>query len=370
MTAIRPRIGRMAVATVLLALAVTPGPTGTSAQFSSPTATQVNTFSGAVFVPTSVPAPSVTALDGGLQVDWQKVEVTSGRPVTYEVTRHGSDGSQMSVCPASLQSTPILGVVRCLDAAGAAGVSYTYSVAPTVIRDGVTTWSRPTGAASVSVQVPGVRYGDIAVTSETTSNVTTTVQYPSGTQVGDILLLVVRNSKKRHVMITTNAAAWTSLYVNESTASSDSVEVFWSHADATGSVGINLGTTGSEATAAVIRYRRPANSSLPTIATASVVASQTSGQVTTFGAAGSVTTTAPYATVISIVSTVSTTAPAIAAAGSFVQRVSRTDVVSGTTFGLGVADQSGVTLGSVITSPTWTVSSSTKTWQALTVAFA
>lgn len=370
MAVVRPYAGRMTAAAVLLALAVTSGPTGTSAKFSSPFATQANAFSGAVFVPASIPAPSVAVLDGGLQVDWQQVSVTSGRPVSYSITRQGSDGTGVSVCPSATQSTPAPGVVRCLDTAGSSGVSYTYSVTPLVIRDGTTTWSRPASPVSSSVQVPGVRFGDVAVTSETTSNVTTTVQYPTGTQVGDVLLLVVRNSKKRHVAITTNPAAWTSLYVNESTSSSDSVEIFWTLADSAGSVGINLGTTGSEAAAAVVRYRRPANATLPAIATATVVSSQTNNQVSTFGATGGLTTTAPYAAVISIVSTISTTAPVVAVPSTFVQRVSRTDTISGTIFGLGVADQTVVTSGSVVTSPTWTVGAATKTWQAVTVAFA
>ena len=126
----------------LLASSGAPAVHVTDSVFADSTASALNQFAGASFVPNI--APSVTVVHGSSSttLTWPPVVFTGGGSVAYVVRRISPNGSTIVVCSGA--DAPVLtsgGVMGCVDAGSGGRRNLSYSQQPVVLRDGTETWS-------------------------------------------------------------------------------------------------------------------------------------------------------------------------------------------------------------------------------------
>jgi hypothetical protein len=219
------------------------------------------------------------------------------------------------------------------------------------------------------VNASGLSYSAIGAAATRTSSGSMTVNYPSGTNTNDLLLLIMVNGANQ-----ANggpASGWTPLAdLATSSPSQYHVTLWWKLAGASEtSVSASVNTNSAGASAWVIRYVRAAGyPPNPTSATATVqsgLASATSTLTPT-----SVTTNGSDATVISLATVRAANTLSLSTAQSFALRTATASTpTGGVGAALGIADVAVPTSGTSPTAPTWSQSGTAAQWAWATVAF-
>ncbi len=211
--------------------------------------------------------------------------------------------------------------------------------------------------------MPSLTFGATGPVASRTSSGTATVQYPAGTQSGDLVLLVEANAANQNISTPTG---WTQLADQQATSPQARFTVWWRVAGNETSVAVSVNTNSSGAQLWAVRYATPSGATAPT--TAHTVVQE--GVV----AAAATLTPAPDATVIKRATIV------ISLAAIRAPNVLSLDTARGFAFGasssgstgvgssLGVADLR-VANGATPASPTWTQTGTAAPWAWTTVAF-
>ena len=127
----------------LLALAPLAGaPVLAQGAFSATAPSFTIVASAARFDATVSPTPTVSRRGRNIWIAWPAITISSGRPVTYTVVRHGSGQSVETVC-LTTDPTPAAGtVIECRDFKPGTGATYRVEAFVTG-PDGAPTWSLP-----------------------------------------------------------------------------------------------------------------------------------------------------------------------------------------------------------------------------------
>lgn len=226
------------------------------------------------------------------------------------------------------------------------------------------------GAAgsTVTIATAPLSYTAVGAPTSTTSNGSATVNYPAGTVVNDLLILVEINADGGN---TSTPSGWT-LLANQSTNTPSNFGIrVWTRLSA-GETSVNLGfkSGAGGSTAWVTRYTRssgyPPN---PTTATAAV-RSGVSAASSTLTPSPNLTTSAANARVISIVAIRSLNAVSLTSPQSFGLRSVRTATpIGGAGVTVAVSDTLQTSAGSTPVSPTWTQSGTAAQWAWATIAW-
>ena len=163
-------------------------------------------FTGATFIPSVAPVVSAQVSRADALLSWPSVTTSSGSNVNYRVVRSGPDGT-VEVCSGT--DAPIVSgsLVSCIDRAVQANASYTYTEQPLLMRQSQTTWFRPASKVSNALVGPRLYFAGAGPTV-TGKGGLIDVPYPSGTQVGDVLVLVSVNGRQNAPNVPTG---WSSL---------------------------------------------------------------------------------------------------------------------------------------------------------------
>lgn len=365
----RSRTGSLVVLSCVSALLVggfasrDVGPSRTAALHSARLAASSHRFDGASFVPLVAPVVSPTITSGGTSLAWDRVVTSGGVDANYRVVRTDA-GGQVDVCGAP--NTPALSgqKVTCLDTTAVADVTYTYTEQPVLVRNGTLTWSRPPSTPSVAVTMPRVVLAGVGTTVSATGS-TISVPYPTGTRVGDILLLVAVSGRQSAPL---SPAGWTTLAsIGVSGTSAFRLFVAWRVADAATSVTLDPSANSTGATLRILRYVQGRGLSVaPVVATAQVVTAN--GAVSTqFTPSPDVVTSGSNAEVVNVVAL-----RALGALGLSTPRGFRLDDVESLSPGsvdqsVGIAGLRVLTAGQVPL-PTWS-STAGAIWLSATLAF-
>jgi hypothetical protein len=356
-----------ALASMLITLVAAPRslPT-TSAFLSGSIGSLPNTFVGATFVPSVAPTAGATTNNAEVLLSWDPVSVTSGATVSYKVARTDSNGVVAHVCLGGDAPTTNAGKVGCADRSGQAEAIYSYAITPVVVRNGVDTWSRPPGASSNQVVVPRIAYASTGAVVTSTTNRSISVPYPSGTQPGDVLVLVSvtgRNSTP------SGPSGWTQLArVSRGGANALGLLVAWRLADAGQSVLFNPLSNSSGSASYVMRFSRVSgNSAVPAMVTPAV-SSGTAAASAQLIPSPDPSTTGTNAVVVSIVAARSVAPPTPATAGGFALGSAGFAAAGSASLGWGVATTLAIPVGQVAL-PQWTQVGSPGPWAHAAFAF-
>ena len=340
------------------------GPASTSARFSAASSSPTSGFTGATLSPAV--APVITPVMAGRTIKLEWNPVNAPRSVAYSVERTLVGGATSTVCLAP--SIPIVsnGLVACTDSGAMPDATYTYTELPYIDIPGSTPWSLPRSTSSVPFLVPRLSY--LAAGSDVSSTGTSiNVPYPTGTQSGDVLLLVSVSGRNK---APTTPTGWNQL-VSQGIGGSSSSYLFvaWRVADAGTSVTLDPQANGSGASTRIVNYGRTnGNSATPVVATSSVV-SGTATASTTFTPPTNVVTNASNAVVVSIMATNGATSPSLATSMGFTLRLSNNSTPGSGSVSIGLADTNVAMSGSSVSSPTWSQTGTSQAWLFATVAF-
>ena len=338
----------------------------TSALFSDAQTGAAHSFAGATFSPSVAPATGAALNSADVVLVWDPVSITSGATVSYRVSRTNQDSVVESVCLGS--DAPVLsaGRVTCTDRTGRADAVYRYAVTPFVAREGVDTWSRPSGEPSAQILVPRIVYAETGAIVATTLPGNATVPFPPGTTVGDVLVLVSINGLPS---APPTPAGWSEL-ARVAVSGSDAMSLFvaWRVADTSSSVQINPLASASGAVSYVMRFARVAgNTDTPVVATPVVVAGEASPSPV-FRPTPDPVTVGTNSTVVSLVATHSTSSVTLAQDRGFVLRQAGTRSPRSEDLTWGVATSRGVAPG-VVPAPDWAQVDAIGPWAYATFAF-
>ena len=347
----------------VLAISATEGsPRTTFALHSARVTSASESFVGATFVPGVAPTVSVVLNQGAVSLSWTPVALSGGGNVQYRVSRTSATGS-VDVCTGADAPVATATIVGCTDRTVVADVEYTYSEQPILVRQSTRTWSRPLSVPSATVTAPRIVFGGVGATVSSTG-ATVVVPYPTGTQVGDVLLLVVVSGRQNAPSAPTGWSVLAS--VGQTSGNPMRLFVAWRLADSATSITWDPAANGTGATARILRYARAnGNTATPVVASTQVVAS-TGAASTTFTPTPDVTTTASNAHVVSIVAVRSASVPSLVTSRGFVIETADAGSV-GVGQGVGVASFDMVQAGSAA-SPTWGASAGA-VWASATLAF-
>lgn len=321
-----------------------------------------HTFGGASFVPNVAPAVSATLMGSDVELKWPRVTTSAGTDVQYAVSRTGPDGATQ-VCVGANAPVVVGETASCIDTSIVADATYTYTEQPVLLRSSTTTWTRPASAPSSTVTAPRIVFSSVGPTVSSTGALAT-VPYPTGTQIGDLLLLVFVSGRQNSPVL---PAGWTSL-ASVGTGGSTALRLVlaWRLADGASSVAFDPSANATGATARIIRYVRGRGNVATPVTAATTVTSATSG-VATFTPTPDVSTTAANARVLNFVAVRTASAPVVASARGFVVEDAEFGSPGTVDQGLAVAGLQAITAGPVA-SPTWTAPAAT-VWASVTVAF-
>jgi len=227
-------------------------PALTEARFSSTAIVLEGSFGVAQFSPASAPTPGVVLEGSSIRVQWPPVSFSGSSTVAYRVQRTTMTGATAEVCAGASVPAGSPGEVSCTDYSVQVGTAYTYAVQPWLLRDGIGTWSLPFGAASSPIAVPILTYAGASSVVDLASSGSATVPYPVGTEVGDLLVLVVVNGRNR---APSKLVDWTEV-VSRGIGGSQDFHLFAAQriADSAGSVIVDVDARSAGASAQVLRY--------------------------------------------------------------------------------------------------------------------
>jgi hypothetical protein len=223
-------------------------------------------------------------------------------------------------------------------------------------------WATPSPTPSPTPsQFP--RFEAIGPAATRTSSGTATVAYPSGTQPGDLLLLIQANAANQAI---TTPGDW-QLLADQRTGSPQQFRftTWWRTAGGESSVAVGVNTNSSGSTLWVARYSAVSGAPAVVPAHAEVRQGMSAGGMT-LTPAPDVTTTGP-ATVISIVATRASTSLSLDVPRGFSLGGTATQTLGGVGRTIGIADII-VASASTAASPSWAQTLDAQ-WAWATVAF-
>lgn len=338
----------------------------TEARLSGSVSGPTHKFSGARFEPAVTPVPSPSNEPTGVVLRWAPTTLTSGETVSYVVTRSGSDGTTVAVCTGSARPLEILGVMTCTDTSLVNDVSYQYTVQPIALRNGIQTWSNSASAKSISVRGPRLVFASIGPVATATTTSPITVQYPTGTVAGDVLLLVERSGRVANIVA---PSGWTELVSTKVGYTQSTLFLAWRVADAATSTSFQPKANSDGSATWIVRYRRTAGNTLTPVFASAAVASEAANASATFGVSTSLVTNTNNSTVISLATILATNALSLVTPNSFAFRDTASATSSIGSFALGVADIQGVANATSTAGPIWGQSGTPGAWHLVTVAF-
>lgn len=322
-----------------------------------------HTFAGASFVPLVAPVVVPTITSTGVSLSWSRVQTSGGVDTAYRVVRSDA-ANQTDVCTAANAPVASSSTVSCVDSAALADVTYTYTEQPVLMRGSTQTWSRPPSNASVAVTMPRIVFANVGATVSATGS-SISVPYPTGTQVGDLLLLVAVSGRQSAPL---SPAGWTTVAsVGVSGTSAFRLFVAWRLADSATAVTLDPSANSTGATLRILRYVRGNGLSVvPTLATAQVVTA-TGATATSYTPAPDLVTNGTNAEVVSIVALRDLGILDLANPRGFTLHDSEVATPGSVGQAVGVAGLRQMAVGQVA-SPTWS-STIGATWLAATLAF-
>jgi hypothetical protein len=320
-------------------------------------------FTGATFIPSVAPVVSAQVRRADALLSWSSVTTSSGSNVNYRVLRSGLDGT-VEVCSGTDAPVVSGSLVSCVDRTVQADASYTYTEQPLLIRQSQTTWSRPTSNVSNALVGPRLYFAEVGPTV-TGKGGPLDVPYPSGTQVGDVLVLVSVSGRQNAPNV---PAGWSSL-VSLGLSGGNAMRLFvaWRIADSGTSVRFDPAANGTGASVRIVRYARErGNAATSVVAAAQAVASSGASSLT-FTPTPDLVTNGPNSHAISVVAVRSLSGPVLSADGVFSLENSETSSAGSVGQGVGVAGGQVLSAGTV-NSPSWSAATAAA-WVAATFAF-
>ncbi len=214
-------------------------------------------------------------------------------------------------------------------------------------------------SAAITVTAAGGTYSGIgAPVTVTSSTKDLVIPYPAGTASGDLVLLVLVNNASQSSKI--DSSGWTDIASPALGGSKMKMDAWWHTAGTETSATMQIKTDSGGATAWVLTYKN-----MPSPAMAGVSSGTAASGSSLTPAA--LTTTAPNATVISLVGINAARTLSLATPQGFGLRAAVQNT-GGDDRALGVADRYAASAGAV-TSPTWTQGATSSEWTWITVAF-
>ena len=255
----------------------------------------------------------------------------------------------MDVCTTPGVPTLVDGEVTCVDGAVQPGVSYTYAIQPLLVRNGTPTWSLQFGAESSSVSIPGLLFAGAGPIVNVVVPGLATVPYPSGTELGDLLVLVVVNGRNKAPR---RPSGWTDV-VSRGIGGAQDFHLYAAQriADGSTSVVVDIDTGGEGASLQVFRYDVPVGSPAPIVRASQVQSGFSATPTAQFVPTPDIITTSA-ATAMSIVAVRANNALSLVAGSTWTLRAAAMSTFGTTPMAWALAD---TTVGSATTvpSPTW-----------------
>lgn len=346
------------VAGLFVALSAGATPTGSTALYSDTRALAVDSFTGATFSPNPAATPITSLVGGVVRVQWGRVVSDSGTPVDYEVRRSGSDGSESTVCAATGAIVLSGSTLTCDDTAVLDGISYSYTVRSRLVRDGAITWTGITSASSAPLTVNRTRFAGVGPLVTSVSSGPMTVPYPTGTRVGDLLVLVVEVGRNKGPVTPTG---WTALASRSITGADDfHLYVAQRIADGSGSVTVDVDARNGGALSRVVRYEVPVGASTPMVVATTAQDGSTTGATSQFTPSPDLRTSGA-AVALAIVATRGGGSIGLSATHGWTLRDSVVATPSTVPLGFAIAD-AVVARADTVASPTWSLSSGSSRW--------
>ena len=337
------------VAGLLVAASWGASPAGSVALYSDTRTLTASGFVGASFSPNPVAAPTVSLAGNGLRVQWAKVTSDSGGLVDYLLRRNGSDGSEVDACTPATAMMESGSTIACTDTAVVDGVSYSYTVQARLTRPGAVTWTGLVSSASAPISTARILYAGAGELVTSVSSEVVTVPYPSGTEPGDLVFLVVETGRNK---APSKPSGW-NVVTSRSIVGSEDFHLFVAQriADASGSVTVNVDGRNGGIALRVFRYDVPTGWPVPApVVTADQDAASASASLTFAPSPDLVATASGVA--VSVVAIRSTAALDLAQTNGWVVRSTTSVTPSTVPLGFAIADTMVFGAGG-IPSPTW-----------------
>ena len=335
------------VATLVAVAFITPALT--SARFSARGSSLDSAFGVGSFSPSSAPTPSASLEGSAIRLRWSPVSFSGSSIVEYRVRRTTVGGSTEEVCTTSAVPTLVNGEVTCLDSVVQPGVPYTYSIQPVLVRNGTPTWSLQFGAESESISIPGLLFAGAGPIVNVAASGLVAVPYPSGTEVGDLLVIVVVNGRNKAPR---RPSGWTDV-VSRSIGGQQDFHLYGAQrtADGSTSVAVDIDSGAEGASLQVYRYDVPAGAQAPIVRASQVQSGFSATATAQFVPTPDITTTSA-ATAMSIVAVRASNALSLVAGSAWTLQAAATSTFGTTPVAWALAD---TTVGSAATvpSPTW-----------------
>jgi hypothetical protein len=344
------------ISTLILVAFITPALT--TARFTSRSPGFGSTFAVGGFTPSVAPVPAVSVEGSAVRLRWPVVNFPGTSTVAYRVRRTAQDGSTSEVCTGSSSPSVANGETTCLDASTQSGTSYTYAVQPQLLRNGTPTWSLSFSQESSTVALQGLIFAGAGPVVNARYSEFVTVQFPPGTEAGDLVVLVVVNGRNSDPLRPTG---WTEV-VSRGIGGSQDFHLYSAQriSDGSNSVRVGIDARNDGASLQVFRYDVPAGSAAPTVRASQTQSGSTSNSSSQLVPTPNIVTTAP-ATAISIVAVRDDNSLSLVPGSSWVLRSASTSKPGSTSLAWALADTT-VGAASTVTSPTWQQSGTPRRW--------
>lgn len=351
-----------------MVVAATPVVVGSAAAFFDALPPRTASMAAAAFTPSNAGAVTASLVQGGVSLTWAP-SAAGAATVTYRVQRSDDLGAATAVCTGAAVPVATSGSVGCVDSTVQPGRTYRYVQQPVLELNGVDTWSQQPSAPSSPIAVPAAVTGPRFVFTSASMAVTSTksgpvsLPYPSGTAVGDLLVLVSFGGRSTLPALPVGWKEAASL----STKGSDSSHLYvaWREADSSGAATFDAQSNSAGTVTRLFRYARVAGvTDLPALA--GPAASGVAAAGATAVSAG-VATTAGSATVVEVAAIRGAAAIRLVS-DSLSERLAESVAPGRVPLAVGVADAFAPSAGPV-TGATWQQDGSTADWLWASVAF-
>ena len=324
-------------------------PALTSARFSAHGSSLDTAFGVGSFSPSSAPTPWVSLEGTAIRLRWSPVSFSGSSIVEYRVRRTTVGGSTEDACLTSAMPTLVNGEVTCLDSVVQPGVSYTYAIQPVLVRNGTPTWSLQFGAESPSINIPGLLFAGAGPIVNVAAPGLVAVPYPSGTEFGDLLVIVVVNGRNKAPR---RPSGWADV-VSRGIGGAQDFHLYAAQrtADGSASVVVDIDTGAEGASLQVFRYDVPAGNPAPVVRASQVQSGFSTTATTQFVPTPDIITTSS-ATALSIVAVRASNALSLVSGSSWTLRAAATSTFGTTPMAWALADTT-VGVATTVPSPTW-----------------
>ena len=344
------------IATLVMVAFITPALT--TARFTARSSELGSTFAVGGFTPPVAPTPIVALEGSAVRVRWPVVNFPGASTMSYRVRRTAQGGATSEVCLGIASPTIANGEATCLDTSLQAGTSYTYAVQPQLLRNGTSTWSLSFGQESVTVALPGLMFAGAGPVVGTTTSGIVTVGYPSGTEAGDLLVLVVVNGRNKAPR---RLSGWSDV-VSRGVGGAQDFHLYSAQriADGASSVSVDVDTGVEGVSLQVFRYDVPTGSAAPIVRASQVQSGFSTTATSQLVPTPDIITTAP-ATAVSIVAVRANNSLSLVPGSAWSLRSASVATVGTTALAWALADTT-VGTAATVTSPKWQQSGTPARW--------